>query len=125
MSKNYRKLYKEYYKIDFGNDYEVHHIDLNHNNNDIRNLILLPKTLHRKYHKILYNVTLPIEDQNNVLVNLFHYPYIIEDIPEFVEVIQGIIKWSYFSMYLMTIPMEYLMPLPDGITPLKKEGVTP
>ena len=48
--KNYREKYKRYYGIEFGKDYEIHHIDLNHDNNDIDNLVLLPKELHRKYH---------------------------------------------------------------------------
>lgn len=55
MAKNidYRKYYKEYYGIDFGSDYVVHHIDFNQQNNNIYNLILLPKKLHRRYHFIL------------------------------------------------------------------------
>lgn len=40
--KQYRNYFKNYYKLCFGKDYEVHHIDLNHNNNDISNLMLLP-----------------------------------------------------------------------------------
>lgn len=34
--------------------YDVHHIDLNHNNNDFNNLVLIPKRLHRKFH-FLFN----------------------------------------------------------------------
>lgn len=47
---NYRKLYAEYYGITIPKDYEVHHIDQNRGNNDIKNLILLPKWLHREIH---------------------------------------------------------------------------
>ena len=54
--KNYREKYKRYYGIEFGRDYEIHHIDLNHNNNDIDNLVLLPKELHHKYHFYLNSV---------------------------------------------------------------------
>lgn len=55
MAKNfdYRKYYKEYYGIEFGSDYVIHHIDFNQQNNNIYNLILLPKKLHRRYHFIL------------------------------------------------------------------------
>lgn len=55
MSKNfdYRKFYKEYYGIDFGSEYSIHHIDFNRDNNSIHNLILLPKRLHRRYHFVL------------------------------------------------------------------------
>lgn len=48
--KNYRLKYKRYYKIDFGSEYAIHHIDFNRKNNDISNLLLLPNDLHSKYH---------------------------------------------------------------------------
>lgn len=32
---NYNKLYKQYYGIKFGRNYVVHHIDGNHDNNDM------------------------------------------------------------------------------------------
>jgi len=54
---DYRKFYKDYYKIDFGKEYEVHHIDLDRNNNDISNLLLLPKELHKRYHKTIMKLT--------------------------------------------------------------------
>lgn len=48
--KDYRKLYKEYYGIEFGKEFAIHHIDGNRNNNEISNLLLLPLSLHSKYH---------------------------------------------------------------------------
>ena len=48
--KDYREKYKRYYNIDFGSDFVVHHIDENRQNNDISNLLLLPRELHSKYH---------------------------------------------------------------------------
>lgn len=48
--KNYRTKYKRYYGIDFDSDYVIHHIDFNRNNNDIKNLLLLPKEVHQRYH---------------------------------------------------------------------------
>lgn len=47
---NYRERYKKHYKINFGKEYDIHHIDFDRNNNSISNLLLLPKTLHLKYH---------------------------------------------------------------------------
>lgn len=49
---DYRKLYKSYYKIEFGSEFEIHHIDGNHSNNEIRNLLLLPQKLHDQLHWI-------------------------------------------------------------------------
>lgn len=50
---NYRRFYKEYYGIDFDSEYEIHHIDFDKENNDINNLLLLPRKLHRQYHFVL------------------------------------------------------------------------
>lgn len=50
---DYRRYYKQRYGIEFGSDYEIHHIDMNRSNNDIKNLILLPKELHHKIHKTM------------------------------------------------------------------------
>lgn len=47
---NYRKYYAEYYGIDIPEEFDIHHIDGNRNNNSIDNLIMLPSKLHRKYH---------------------------------------------------------------------------
>lgn len=50
------KDYKGIYSIGMNNlvwdsnEYDVHHIDLNHDNNDFDNLVLVPKRLHRKFH---------------------------------------------------------------------------
>lgn len=47
----YRQLFMEHYGIkDPGPEFDVHHIDFNRENNDIHNLILLPRSLHRRYH---------------------------------------------------------------------------
>lgn len=48
---NYIKFYKKQLKVDFNSsEYEVHHIDGNKKNNDINNLVLLPKSLHKRFH---------------------------------------------------------------------------
>lgn len=53
---NYRKFYKEQTNTDIPNDFDIHHIDLNNKNNEINNLVGLPKLLHQKYHKALLGV---------------------------------------------------------------------
>lgn len=52
---DYRKKYKDYFKIQFGKEYDIHHIDFNHKNNDIENLLLLPRDLHQRLHKAKFN----------------------------------------------------------------------
>lgn len=49
--KDYRTLYSRTYNIIWDRSkYDVHHIDLNHDNNDVKNLVLVPKILHHQYH---------------------------------------------------------------------------
>jgi hypothetical protein len=52
---NYRKLWKEYHGINIpkdeqGRSYEIHHLDGNHSNNSIENLICVSIEEHRKIH---------------------------------------------------------------------------
>lgn len=55
---NYRTIYKKYFGIEFDKNYAVHHIDFNRANNDISNLLLLPRELHAKYHFIINALTI-------------------------------------------------------------------
>lgn len=52
--KDYKKTYADYYGIIWDSaEFEIHHIDRNRENNDIHNLVLLPKKLHKEYHRII------------------------------------------------------------------------
>ena len=54
MSKiNYRKLYKENIGA-IPNDWDIHHIDFNHDNNNLNNLIAVPKIVHTVIHQTGY-----------------------------------------------------------------------
>jgi hypothetical protein len=50
---NARQYYKDYFGIDFGDEYVIHHMDCDSENNDISNLLLMPKKLHSKYNMIV------------------------------------------------------------------------
>lgn len=52
--KDYRKNYADYYGIKWDSKlFEIHHIDRNRENNNLLNLVLLPKKLHKEYHRII------------------------------------------------------------------------
>ena len=53
---DYRKFYKDYYGISFNDDMVIHHLDWNRNNNDISNLLLIPKEIHNMFHKSCLHV---------------------------------------------------------------------
>lgn len=51
---DYCKVYEDAFGITWDRrKYEIHHIDGDHSNNDISNLILLPRALHRDIHTAL------------------------------------------------------------------------
>lgn len=98
--KDYRLKYKRYFNIDFSNNYVIHHIDLNHNNNDINNLLLLPKKLHSSYHfhvEIMKSVKMPLKITGNGCNNQNYYLNILCD---FLNVLKECNKWFDFKMYL-------------------------
>jgi len=47
---NYRQLYKELVG-DIPKNWEIHHIDFNHDNNSIDNLIAVPSIVHMVIHQ--------------------------------------------------------------------------
>ena len=104
---NYREKYKEHYKINFGSEFEVHHIDLNHQNDDIKNLLLLPRRLHHQYHSVL--AKMPMTDGKldlNVLIrgvadsgNGFN-AYALSTLNDFVKVYSQCQDWKDFKSYL-------------------------
>lgn len=103
--KNYRIKYKRYYEIDFSNEYEIHHIDLDHTNNDISNLLLLPKELHRKYHYYLNVTAHPLREEKiertiNITLNDFDPYYNIDEIKKLIEVINECQKWIAYKNQL-------------------------
>lgn len=94
---NYRKYYKEYYGIDFGPEYHIHHMDFDKSNNDISNLLLLPGKLHGRYHFLInglngmngeINMDFKIEP-NGYGIHMFPYNAMMN----LCEVMKEINKW--------------------------------
>jgi len=53
---NYRKFYEKELGIKIPKDFDVHHLDYNRENNDLHNLVAIPKNLHKSFHLSLYNI---------------------------------------------------------------------
>lgn len=100
---NYRLKYKRYYGIDFDNKYDVHHIDFDRTNNDISNLILLPKELHAKYHMLINDLG-GIDTYGNIkfnaYINLCVSNYAAPILEQLGAVIQEINKWVVYKQQL-------------------------
>lgn len=98
---NYRNYFKEYYNIDFSDDYEIHHIDLNHNNNNIDNLMILPKKLHNLYHLFLYYYNNAPELVTTITGNnVSNQNYTQNILMNLLEIIFECNKWYDYKMYL-------------------------
>lgn len=99
---NYRKKFKKYYGVDFGCKYDIHHLDLNHNNNDISNLMILPRELHNKFHflrnecekvfpMINFEITGSMLNFNN---------YSMEMVEELIKTLKECNKWYDYKLFL-------------------------
>lgn len=51
-TKRLREKYSEVFNIDVPQDYDIHHLDHNYKNNEIINLVAIPRDLHRAYHEL-------------------------------------------------------------------------
>lgn len=98
--KDYRLKYKRYYDIDFDDDYVVHHIDEDRTNNDISNLVLLPKKLHSKYHfqkSIIESQSLVTTITGNGLHGQSYYLTCLES---FMDTLRECNQWYDYKLYL-------------------------
>ena len=92
---NYRKLYAEHFNIKIPNHYDIHHIDRDRENNQIDNLLLLPKDLHSRYHKIFP----PIVDHYVISAEIPLYSDLpLEEAEEAVNVMKEISNWVRFKL---------------------------
>lgn len=104
--KNYRKMFKKYYGIEFDDKYEIHHIDLNHENNDISNLMILPKKLHHQYHFLLGHIVCQDGILNKTFDAKIHSTVLQGDnynlmmIENFIPILQECNKWYDYKLYL-------------------------
>lgn len=57
---SYRNKYEEKTGLKVPSSFDIHHIDLNRKNNDINNLVAIPRELHRDYHKYARDISLKI-----------------------------------------------------------------
>ena len=96
--KNYRTKYKRYYDIDFSSDYDIHHIDFDRTNNEIDNLILLPKMLHQKYHFLINSVS---EIKLGEKIDYkYSSSYTIKILKEYVDMLEELEKWKMYKVNL-------------------------
>lgn len=103
MAKKYRTFYSTATGIVVPKDFEVHHIDFNRENNDINNLVALPKKLHNQYHFFM-------PQTNTISLKLCHdfngsyaNNYNINQLISFLITYRECLKWINFRNYLLGI----------------------
>lgn len=104
--RQYRKYFQDYYGIKLNKNYDIHHIDLNHENNQISNLMILPKKLHNKYHILINSTnftgdifckTFNAKIHSNI-VNGDNYNLYMSQ--QLIEVLYECNKWYDYKLYL-------------------------
>lgn len=101
--KNYKTYFEKYYNIKIPKNYEIHHIDLNHNNNDINNLMVLPKELHQEYHRLLNEYSRYGTKKIEFLISgnmVGTESYFINLLNELTDIIKECNKWYDYKKYL-------------------------
>lgn len=88
---NYRKIYADYYGIVLSPEYAIHHIDGNRSNNEINNLLLLPRKLHSKYH--FYKNIMDGWDKNTRLSEIYPNTYLVDAIRKFSDACEECFYW--------------------------------
>lgn len=107
--RNYRALYKEHYNIDFGDDMVVHHIDFNRSNNNIDNLLLMPKKLHSSYHWMISMLDgtgtghISADLQLGSLMVPIHYPQWLR---KMADVLDEVEPWVKLKIEMDMFPQE-------------------
>ena len=86
--------------------FEVHHIDMDRNNNDINNLVALPKKLHQHYHdhfRFISSIESP--DINLNIKGLMRgghasFGYYLEQLTKYKNILTECSKWVDFRDYI-------------------------
>lgn len=103
---NYRKFYQENTGVLIPKGYDVHHIDLNRDNNDISNLVAIPKKVHQLYHQQLRYDGIPINV--NVLSNPMSYMFLIDQIQTLALCAELIHRFIVYRNSLLGVHYNFL-----------------
>jgi len=96
---NYRKLFCKHYGIKLDSRYDIHHIDGNRENNDIGNLMILPKSLHAMYHSAKKAIaTVPMDVCPSMCMP--QYYDFSSDYKNFCDIVSKCSIWYDYKMYM-------------------------
>lgn len=95
---HYKYIYSKLFDLDV-EDFEVHHIDNNHDNNKIENLLLIPSELHSLYHKHYMRASGIDFNVPNRMVGYHcnYYSLNYQTITEYLDVLQKCRPYMYYK----------------------------
>lgn len=112
----YRRFYEKETNKKVPSDFDIHHIDFNRKNNNIKNLVAIPKLLHSDYHvkynqvinnidilcKLKDSLFIPFYSTTNIpMVVPFYGDLKIEDIHSLNSLACVISNWSIYRDMLL------------------------
>lgn len=102
---NYKKIYTSITKKPIPKGFDIHHIDMNRNNNSIENLVMLPKELHRQYHQLILNIPNTILFNTTIQSLLYggnaYNDFLLSNLIAFNDVKKECDKWCDYRDYLL------------------------
>lgn len=89
---DYKKIYENYFGIKIPSGFDIHHLNLSHSDNRIENLLMLPYSVHMKYHELrpqLQDLTVNVEitsiNNSGHNSNLLFFDYFEKFLPVYNE----------------------------------------
>lgn len=84
---NYIKMYKHELGLQGYNTklWQIHHINMNRDDNRIENLVCIPKALHERLHSA-YNKIIKISQEKILDIEYIIYPYDYQNIKDYIEI---------------------------------------
>ena len=105
MEENYINIYKKATNKIIPIGYDIHHINLNHNDNNISNLVMFPKDLHNKYHTLLLRLPKDLNfrtELTSIIAGGNAYnKKTLNDLINFIYVWEECCKWVDYRDYLL------------------------
>ena len=98
---NYKKLYEKLTNKKVPLWFDIHHIDMNRQNNNIENLIAIPKQLHKDLHKINFDIKVDLNFNKDIFTWNWYSDFVFNEIIKWKNVYDEYYKWLAYKSFLL------------------------